>query len=113
VEDGILTARDVSGMSLSNTELVVLSACQTGLGDVNGSEGVSGLQRAFKMAGVHYILMSLWPVPDRETVEFMDDFYGFWMSGKSIREAFNLTQVLMHHKYPDDPSKWAAFVLME
>ena len=113
VEDGILTARDVSRLNLMNTELVVLSACQTGLGDVKGSEGVYGLQRAFKMAGVRYLLMSLWKVPDKSTKEFMVTFYKKLLSGESIRESYQTTQQVMSNKYPDDPFKWAAFVLVE
>jgi len=113
IEDGILTARDVSRMNLMNTELVVLSACQTGLGDVKGSEGVYGLQRAFKMAGVRYLLMSLWKVPDESTTEFMVSFYKQLLSGESIRESYQITQQVMSAKYPNDPFKWAAFILVE
>jgi CHAT domain-containing protein/tetratricopeptide (TPR) repeat protein len=113
LEDGILTAREVSNMNLMNTELVVLSACQTGQGDVKGSEGVEGLQRGFKMAGVHYIIMSLWQVPDKETTEFMGYFYDNWPGKMDIREAFRETQLKMKHKYPNEPYKWAGFVLME
>lgn len=113
VEDGILTAYEVSNVSLNNTELVVLSACETGLGDIKGSEGVFGLQRAFKMAGAAYLLMSLWKVPDTETTELMTKFYSTWFSGKTIPEAFHQTQTYMKSKYPNDPYKWAAFVLVE
>jgi CHAT domain-containing protein len=113
VEDGILTAKEVSNMNLMNTELVVLSACQTGQGDVKGSEGVEGLQRGFKMAGVRYIMMSLWEIPDRETTEFMDTFYDNWLGGQEIHDAFSNTQLKMKNKYRDEPYKWAAFVLME
>lgn len=112
-EDGILTAKEVAVMNLSNTGLVVLSACQTGLGDVKGAEGVEGLQRAFKIAGAKYILMSLWSVPDKETAEFMVDFYEHLSEGESIREAFRLTRLAFRDKYPDEPYKWAAFVLTE
>ena len=113
LEDGILTAKEVSEMNLRNTQLVVLSACQTGLGDVKGSEGVEGLQRAFKMAGVRYLILSLWNVPDKETVEFMGTFYKQWLGGKEIRDAFRTTQQQMHADYPAEPYKWAAFVLVE
>ena len=113
-DDGILTALEISNLDLSNTDLVVLSACETGLGDIDGSEGVYGLQRAFKMAGVDYIIMSLWEVPDTETAEFMNLFYSEWItSKKEITAAFNNTQRIMHNRYKREPSKWAAFVLFK
>ncbi len=113
VEDGILTAYEAANVSLSNTQLVVLSACETGLGDIKGSEGVFGLQRAFKMAGTEYVMMSLWKVPDIETSEFMTYFYTTWFKGKSIPDAFIATQNYMKIKYPNEPYKWAAFVLVK
>ncbi|MFH2140780.1 MAG: CHAT domain-containing protein, partial [Bacteroidota bacterium] len=109
--EGVLTAYEVSNMNMRNTDLVVLSACETGLGDIKGSEGVYGLQRAFKMAGVKYIIMSLWQVPDKETVEFMEMFYKKLLKEKDVRMAFNETQKEMRKKY--DPYFWAAFVLIE
>jgi tetratricopeptide (TPR) repeat protein len=113
-EDGILTAYEVSNMSLFNTELVVLSACETGLGDIKGSEGVYGLQRAFKQAGVRYLMMSLWKVPDNATKEFMITFYTEYLTNqKPVREAFNITQSKMKKKYRNEPYKWGGFVLME
>ena len=112
-EDGILSAMEISNLDLSNTDMVVLSACETGLGDIDGSEGVYGLQRAFKMAGVDIIVMSLWQVPDWKTAEFMNLFYSDWMSTKNVREAFNKAQRNMQKKYKDEPEKWAAFVLFE
>ena len=112
LEDGILTAYEISHLYLGNTRLVVLSACETGLGDILGSEGVFGLQRAFKQAGVEYLLMSLWKVPDEETAQFMEHFYTLWLSGKSIPESFKATQTYMRHQYPGQPYKWAAFVLL-
>jgi CHAT domain-containing protein/uncharacterized protein HemY len=111
IEDGILTAYEVGNLNLKNTKLVVLSACETGLGDIKGSEGVYGLQRAFKMAGVKYIIMSLWQVPDKETSEFMKLFYANWFKNGDIRKSFTETQREMRKKYA--PYYWAAFVLVE
>jgi CHAT domain-containing protein/tetratricopeptide (TPR) repeat protein len=113
-EDGILTAYEIAEMDLSNTELVVLSACETGLGDIDGSEGVFGLQRAFKMAGAKYVLMSLWNVKDQKTYEFMTLFYKLWQGGSTIPEAYQETQSKMRAKYalPFAPRNWAGFVLL-
>ncbi len=110
-DEGVLTAQEVSQLNMKNTSLVVLSACETGLGDIKGSEGVYGLQRAFKMAGVRYIVMSLWQVPDKETMGFMAMFYTKLLKTKDIRIAFNETQKEMMQKY--DPYFWGAFVLIE
>jgi CHAT domain-containing protein len=112
VEDGILTAYEVSNMSLPNTKLVVLSACETALGDIQGSEGVYGMQRAFKMAGVQNLVMSLWKVPDAETSEFMQEFYKNMFAGQSISDAFYNAQTIMKNKYRNEPYKWAAWVLI-
>ncbi len=116
VEDGVLTAAEISQMKLFGTKLAVLSACQTGLGDVKGNEGVYGLQRAFKMAGVDYLLFSLWEVPDYQTRELMSDFYENWFSGMEIREAFKTAQNQLKTKYAKVEGAafaWAAFVLMK
>ncbi len=111
VEDGIATAYEISQLNLSNTDLVVLSACETALGDVKGSEGVFGLQRAFKMAGVKKMIVSLWQVPDKETAELMTAFYTCWMKGNTINHSFREAQAGMRKKYP--AFYWAAFVLVE
>ena len=110
-DDGVLTAQEVTQIDMRRNDLVVLSACETGLGDIKGSEGVYGLQRALKMAGVKYIVMSLWQIPDKETVEFMGLFYNNLLKVKDVRQGFSDTQKVMRSKY--DPYYWGAFVLME
>lgn len=111
LEDGILAAAEISNLNLSRANLVVFSACETGLGDIKGSEGVLGLQRALKLAGAKNLLMSLWKVPDVETEIFMTDFYRRLIEGKSVYESFTETQKMMQKQY--DPFFWAGFVLME
>lgn len=110
-EDGIVTSYEISNMDLSNTELVVLSACETALGDIKGTEGVFGLQRAFKLAGVQNMILSLWQVPDKETSELMTLFYTKKLTNMPTYEAFRMAQDEMRKKYP--PYYWAAFVLIE
>lgn len=112
-EDGILTAYEISQLDLHNTELVVLSACETGLGHIDGNEGVYGLQRAFKTAGVKTLLMSLWQVPDYQTQELMAVFYQKWLPGKMpIRQALQAAQKAMRDK-GYEPYYWAGFVVVE
>jgi CHAT domain-containing protein len=111
-DDGVLTAYEVTQMDFKNTKIVVLSACETGLGEIEGNEGVYGLQRALKMQGVPYIINSLWQVPDKETQEFMVIFYeNLLQNNLEVKEAFNKTRQTMRAKY--DPYYWAAFVLIE
>lgn len=110
-EDGILTAYELAQMDLSNTELMVLSACETALGDLQGTEGVIGLQRAIKLAGVKQMIVSLWKVPDKETVELMTMFYRNWLTGQTTRQALRNAQLKMKDKY--SPFYRAAFVLIE
>lgn len=113
LEDGILTAYEAAQLQLENTELVVLSACETGLGEIQGSEGVYGLQRAFKIAGARYLIMSLWQVPDFQAQLFMNAFYAHWLEEKQpIPDAFRVAQSDMRKQY-GDPFLWAGFVLME
>ena len=111
-EDGILTAYEISQMNFSNTELVVLSACETNLGDIEGNEGVYGLQRAFRIAGAQYLIMSLWKVDDKKTKVFMTNFYRHWLEeGMSVPEAFRKTQLQLQQVYSH--YDWAGFVLIE
>jgi CHAT domain-containing protein len=112
-EDGILTAHEISLTDLSHTELVVLSACETGLGDMEGNEGVYGLQRAFKIAGVKNLIMSLWKVPDAATAELMVSFYKHWLEEKmTIRQALHAAQEDLKNQGLE-PYYWAAWVLIE
>ena len=116
--DGILTASEVSVLDLSNTDLVVLSACNTGLGDIT-NDGVAGLQRGFKMAGVNSILMSLWPVDDAATYLLMTEFYRNYLDGKTKIESLREAQHYLRNyeqdgeKIFDDPKYWAAFILLD
>jgi CHAT domain-containing protein len=111
-EDGILTADEIARLNLIGAQLVVLSACQTGLGDVKNSEGVFGLQRAFKLAGVETLIMSLWEVSDEATAKLMSAFYSEWLSGKRKQEAFKSAQRQVRAEYPA-PFFWAAFVMLD
>ncbi len=110
-EDGVLTAYEVAGMDLSNVNLVVLSACETGLGDITNYEGVYGLQRAFRKAGVGAMIYSLWQVPDAPTVTFMEMFYRHLANGQPPHRAFRATQLKMSKTRP--VYEWGAFVLAE
>ena len=111
VDDGILTAKEISRMDFKGLDLVVLSACQTGLGEVTG-EGVFGLQRGFKKAGAQTIVMSLWNVNDKPTKELMTEFYRNLVAGKTKREAFISAQDKIRLKYID-PKMWAGFIMVD
>lgn len=92
-EDGLLTAEDVTGLDLLDAELVLLSACETGLGQVHVGEGVFGLRRAFVLAGAKTLVMSLWKVPDEQTRELMGDFYKRLLAGQGRAEALREAQL--------------------
>lgn len=115
MEDGILTSYEIAEMDLSNTSLVVLSACETGLGEIQGYEGVYGLQRAFRIAGAHNIIMSLWQVDDESSRMLMAEFYkNLILSDFPINQALKLAQEkIRSNKRFQDPYYWAGWVLLE
>lgn len=118
IEDGILTANEISRLDLRGTDLVVLSACNTGMGDIT-SDGVAGLQRGFKLAGVKSILMSLWKVDDAATCMLMTQFYRNLLSGKSKHESLRDAQRYLRNYEQDgdhifeDVKYWGGFVLLD
>ncbi|MGD2113615.1 MAG: CHAT domain-containing protein [Acidobacteriota bacterium] len=107
--DGLLTAKEVTGLDLRGTRLVVLSACETGLGDVRDGEGVLGLRRAFTLAGAENLVISLWPVPDAETRLLMEGFYRRLIEGQSPADALRGARLALRERHPD-PSLWGAFI---
>lgn len=110
--DGIMTSLEISGLDFSKVDLIVLSACETGLGEVLGSEGVFGLQRAFKLAGARSLIVSLWQVPDKQTAELMINFYDYHLRGETKFSALKKAQNDIRKKYPN-PYYWAGFELIE
>lgn len=114
-EDGILTAEEVTSMDLEGTRWVVLSACESGLGEVKSGEGVYGLRRAFQMAGARTIISALWPVSDKSTAEMMSYLYGykeenlaFAMQSLALRKLIELRK----RNQPDHPYLWAPFIAL-
>ena len=112
VEDGILTADEISQLDLSNTKLVVLSACETAKGMIDPVDGVYGLQRAFKMAGVETIVMSLWKVQDDATSMLMTQFYNYLNDGTEKHQALWKAMKDVKDKYKD-PYYWAGFIMLD
>ncbi len=115
--DGVVNALEASEIDLNGTDLVTISACESGRGAVQPGEGVYGLTRAFLIAGARNVLLSLWQVPDRETRELMIRFYRELLSGKSKAEALRNAELsereIVRKRYGEDrPSHWAAFVLI-
>ena len=116
--DGLLTAEEALDLKLEGTDLVVLSACQTGLGEVENGEGVYGLRRALTQAGARALVMSMWVVPDRETVELMVEFYKNLQSGKfnraqALRQAMLKEKEVTSKRYGHtNPLFWGSFVFL-
>mgnify|MGYP000048845652 CR=1 FL=1 len=111
-DNALVTAADIATMNLRQCDLAVLSACETGLGKLGG-DGVFGLQRGFKNAGVHTLLMSLKNVYDESTADMMISFYQHLMSGSSKREALVKAQQSIREKGFNDPKYWATFILLD
>ncbi|MCK4750050.1 MAG: CHAT domain-containing protein, partial [Bacteroidales bacterium] len=110
--DGILTAWEIMGMDLDSTELVVLSACETGLGEILNSEGVTGLRRAFHLAGADRIMLSLWKVDDQAKQRLMREFYSNWLSGMDLDHSLaGAKRYLMTETEYSHPRYWAGFIL--
>jgi CHAT domain-containing protein len=110
-DDGLLTSYEIQGMNLTGTELVVLSACETGLGNLMTGEGVFGLQRAFRIAGAETLIMSLWKVDDDATQKLMTSFYRNQLTF-DLNKAFRMAQSELMKEYPN-PKYWGAFLLVE
>ena len=111
-EDGILTAYEIMNLELSNVEMIVLSACETALGEISSGEGIYGLQRAFFVGGAKNLIMSLWKVDDQATKELMTTFYKEYLKKGDKRAAFISTQQKIKKKYKS-PIYWGAFVMLE
>lgn len=113
-DDGILTAAEISQLDLTNTDLVVLSSCSSGLGDINNVNGiVYGLTSAFRTAGCNQIMISLWDVPDYTTSLFMQAFYDNLLQGTSTRKSLELAQSHIASLGYEDPYYWGAFVILD
>jgi CHAT domain-containing protein/tetratricopeptide (TPR) repeat protein len=109
--DGILNGEDAAALNLAATELVVLSACETGLGDVHAGEGVLGLPRAFLLAGAKTVVMSLWKVPDEQTQLLMTGMYQRLLTGVPRMQALHDAQLAVKARFPD-PAYWGGFILV-
>jgi CHAT domain-containing protein/Flp pilus assembly protein TadD len=109
-DEGMVTAEKVLGLKLKGTDLVVLSACETGIGDIQSGEGVFGLKRAFILSGAKTLVMSLWSVPSKETMDLMTSFYALLSEGKTKAEALRQAKLAVMKKNPH-PFFWGAFTV--
>ncbi len=110
-DDGILTALEASGLNLWGTELVTLSACDTGLGEVRDGEGVYGLRRAFVLAGAETLVMSLWPVSDSMSRETMERYYAALKAGVGRGDALRQAKLsMLKREGRRHPFFWASFI---